>query len=286
MNTLTLETPGKINLYLEVKGKRPDGYHELLTLFYPVSLSDTVTLEFNDSGKISAECDVPRVPLDDSNLAVKAAKAYFAAIHQSCPGIRIILQKNLPVAGGMGGGSSDAGAVLRMLQQYTKNALSESELRKIALELGADVPFFLNPVPSLAGGRGELLEAVQFTRSLPILLLCSSFPVSAKWAYQHWNGTKHNPQSDVQQMIRALAESDFAEASKQLRNDLAPAVIQKFPILQQSSSLLAESGGQVLLSGSGPTLFALYPDFAARDQAYDSLQPVFQSKSLTLLKTC
>ena len=155
MNTLFLETPGKINLYLEVKRKMASGFHEILTVFYPVDLCDRVTLNFDGSGRIRCQCSEESVPTDERNLAVKAALLYFQAAGIECPGLEIRILKRLPVSGGMGSGSSDAGAVLRLLQQRYNGALDGASLGRIALSIGSDVPYFLNPVPALGRGRGR-----------------------------------------------------------------------------------------------------------------------------------
>ena len=286
MNTLFLETPGKINLYLEVKGKMASGYHEILTLFYPVSLCDQVTLQFNDSGRISCSCTEPSVPVDERNLAVRGAMLYYQAAGLTCPGLEIRIIKRLPVAGGMGSGSSDAGAVLRLLQQHCNGALEDAVLKRIALEIGSDVPFFLNAVPSMGGGRGEELSPVEKVSafSLPLLLLPGSFPVSAAWAYGHWREsvTEPVPGSETpEELIRALQEKDFERAGTLLRNDLACCVLEKFPLLRILEREVRETSGHVLLSGSGPTLFALYKDFAARDRAWEYLR----GKNIHAVKT-
>lgn len=272
MKEASLTTPGKVNLYLEITGRRPDGYHELRTLFYPTShLMDRVTVRFGGSG-CTVVCDVPGVPSDDSNLAVKAAKAYFAALGESVPALEIRIEKHLPVAGGMGGGSSDAGAVLRLLQQLTGNALPPEKLSAAALSIGADVPFFLNPVASEGRGRGEVLMPVDLPAELPLLILPGIFPVSAAWAYGHWRDVPVSSEISMERLPELLRGGDYGEAGKYLRNDLAPAVMRKFPLLQMLAELLRESDGTPLMSGSGPTMFALYADYASRDRAQELLK--------------
>ncbi|MBO7147732.1 MAG: 4-(cytidine 5'-diphospho)-2-C-methyl-D-erythritol kinase [Lentisphaeria bacterium] len=283
----TLEAPGKINLYLEIKGKRPDSYHELLTLFYPVTtFTDLVQVEFSDTACTALSCSAPGVPVDQKNICCKAADKYFDAAGMKNPGLHIHIEKKIPVAAGMGGGSSDAAAVLLLLQQKFQ-ALTPSQLAETALAIGADVPFFLNPKPALARGRGEQLSPVDLPDHLPLLILPTLFPVSAAWAYRYWNQYKdHAPaSSDPELLIRTLQKKDFAAAGKLLRNDLAPAVVQKFPVLTLCTELFAKTGGSVLLSGSGPTLFALYPDFETQEKAYRELSPEFRKYELTLFQS-
>ena len=285
MDTYTLETPGKINLYIEIKGKRPDSWHELLTLFYPVrSLSDRIGLSFGGAG-IRVRCRVPGVPVNDDNLIVKAVKAFYAAAGQPCPGMEITLDKHIPVAGGMGGGSSDAGAVLRLLQQYSDCPLSPEKLAAAALSVGSDVPYFLDPVPAVARGRGEILTPVDLLEDLPLLLIPGIFPISAAWAYRHWQDFPQPNLSDLDDLLRLLNAGDYAGAGRLLRNDLEPAALRKFPLLAKFAALLRESGGAPLMSGSGSTMFALFPDFELRDQACENLKAQLEPYNAVLIKS-
>ena len=271
MKTYSRQTPGKINLFLEIKGKRSDSWHEILTLFYPVTaLSDRVELNFGGEG-IRIECPIPGVPANEDNLMAKAAKAFYAAAGQPCPGMEIKLEKNLPVAGGMGGGSSDAGAVLNLLQQYSGIELSPEKLARAALSVGSDVPFFLDPVPSVGRGRGELLQKADLPDRLPMLLIPGVFPISAAWAYRHWQDVPRSGRYDLDALLKTLSAGDYAAAGGLLRNDLEGAAVRKFPLLARFCELLRESGGAPLMSGSGSTMFALYPDFGLRDRAFEAL---------------
>ncbi len=174
----------KVNLFLDVVGKRPDGYHSLVTLFERIDLADRLTVELTGDGRIECLCDSPQVPVDGTNLAVRAAFAYRQATNDSL-GIRIQLKKQIPVAAGLGGGSSDAAATLLALQQLSSNRLSEAELDRIARQLGSDVPFFLAQRPwALGRGRGEELEPVTFPMSLWHLLVYPNVPISTRAVYQ------------------------------------------------------------------------------------------------------
>ena len=281
MDSLTLETPGKINLYLKVEGRRADGWHDLLTLFYPVpGMSDRITLRFGGEG-VRIVCDAPGVPLDRRNLAVKAVEGYYAAAGSCVPGVEVRIEKHLPVAGGMGGGSSDAGAVLRLLQS-AEAKLTPGQLARAALEIGSDVPYFLDPVPAVGRGRGEVLTPVGLPDDLPLLLVPGCFPVSAGWAFRHWHPAGKDPGPDG--LISKLQARDHAAAGALLRNDLEPAALRKFPLLSMIADGFRRTGGAPLMSGSGPTMFALYPDPVSRDRACKILAEDFSGHRISVLK--
>ena len=285
MKTYSRQTPGKINLFLEIKGKRPDSWHEILTLFYPVTaLSDRVELSFGGEG-IRIECPVSGVPLNEDNLMAKAANAFYAAAGRPCPGMTIHLEKNLPVAGGMGGGSSDAGAVLDLLQRHSGIELSPEKLAAAALSAGSDVPFFLNPVPSVGRGRGEILQETALPENLPLLLIPGVFPISAAWGYRHWQDVPRSGRYELDALLKALAAGDYAAAGGLLCNDLEGAAVRKFPLLARFFGLLRESGGAPLMSGSGSTVFALYPGFSERDRAFENLKNEISQYDAVLVKS-
>ena len=246
----------KINLYLRVVGKRPDNYHEIETLFLPINdPADELEIEFIEDGKsnIRVTSDVS-LPEDCDNLCGKAALAVFRELGVS-HSIRIFIRKRIPVTAGMGGGSSDAAAVIRSIQQKY-GALPDGGF-SAALSCGADVPFFLNEIPAIGRGVGEILTPVSGLKLPKIKIVPMNFPVSAAWAYKHLKA--ENDTRSLNDLIAALRAGDFPAASKLLRNDLANALWEKFPILQiEKEKLIAEGASAVQITGSGPTLFALY----------------------------
>lgn len=274
-----MRTPSKINLFLRVVRRRADGYHELETLFYPLSEpGDEVTLRFDpaqqetrflsDAGQWA--CAVPATP---DNLCIKALNAFCDAASLSAAPYTVTLKKSIPVAAGMGGGSSDAAAVLRLLKKLHPEA--DVDLPVIAKGLGADVPFFLNPVPSVASGIGEKLTALSgLPERLPILIAAPQFPVTAKWAYQHWDFAENQENIKLADLICALQKRDFEKAAVFLRNDLEHAVRRKFPILNMIADRFKKTGAcRVMMTGSGPTMFAVYGSFADRDAAAENFDP-------------
>lgn len=255
---MILRACSKINLFLKVTGILPGGFHSIETLFFPIQdPADELELRFLSDGKrmISVECGHPAVPENNGNLCWKAASLMLDALNVT-DSIFIRIRKNIPVAGGMGGGSSDAAAVITGMQrQY---GMLPDGGRKIALECGSDVPFFLDPVPSVGRGRGEILTPVKGLRVPEIRILPMNFPVSAKWAYSHLAEEIRNDTRSIERLIQALRNADFSSAAALLRNDLAPAVFRKFPVLELAREKFETEnpGWKVQLSGSGATLFA------------------------------
>ena len=273
-------TCSKVNLSLAVTAKRPDGYHDLDSLFYPFrDPSDEVRLEDAPAGTgVAIRCDAPGVPLEpEKNLCGKAVFAYCKAAGMDVPDLTIHLKKNIPVAAGMGGGSADCAAVLKLLQERFR-ALSGSQLDNVAFSLGADVPFFLDPRPSHVTGAGERIALVDgLPERLPLLLAAPQFPVSAAWAYQHMDlqrAISEPPRTN--ELIDALRRRDYESAAQFMRNDLEHALFVKFPLLViLRDFLLAQGALRVMVSGSGPTLLALFRDDAAAHAAHARAEAEF-----------
>ncbi len=257
--------PSKINLYLRVLGTLPNGYHEIETLFVPLSdPADELELEFSDDGRgeIRVSADVP-LPADGDNLCGRAARAVCSALGIA-PSIRISLRKRIPVAAGMGGGSSDAAAVILALQEQY-GPLPDGG-HAAALACGADVPLFLHPVPSIGRGIGDRLEPLEDLPIPPILISPMHFPVSTPWGYRHIRET--GDQRKLDDLIRALRSGDLEKTATLLRNDLAVALWDKFPLLQLRREELMDAGAlAVQVTGSGPTLYAIFPDEKTRESA-------------------
>ncbi len=279
----SLASPSKINIYLRILGRRPDGYHEIETIFIPLTHpSDLVSVEFLESEGLSVSGDSDLIPRDESNICWKAAMKY-AKSANIAPSWKIGIKKNVPVAAGLGGGSANAATLLRILQNEY-NALSEAEIRSVSAEIGADVPFFLNPSPSAATGIGEKLTPIRLSTSFDILLLNPKFPVSSSWAYTNII-LNPDPHPSLNEMIRQLADANQVGVSKLLRNDLAAALYLKFPLLQiLRDELCSEGAMSAEISGSGPSLFGL---FASGDDA-DKAASFFSLKygsALTVIRT-
>lgn len=285
METFTLETPGKVNLFLKVMGRRPDSYHEIETLFFPMErITDSVSVVFTEQSGTRISCRTSGVPSDESNICWKAAELYLKTAGIET-GMEIFLDKRIPVAAGMGGGSSDAAAVLLLLQKKF-GALDGNAVYRIAGKIGADVPFFLNPVPSVGRGVGELLEEVpDIPRVLPLLIVAPEFPVSAPWSYRHLDySVAAKDMRSLESLLEALHKEDFLRAASFLRNDLEYAVMEKFPLLELLKRELASGENRVMVSGSGPTLFVFYESFEARERVWEHVNARIGNYAVKLLK--
>jgi 4-diphosphocytidyl-2-C-methyl-D-erythritol kinase len=239
--------PAKINLYLHILGRRADGFHELETLMAPISLGDTIDIDLLPAdGVIEFTCSDPALSDAKDNLATKAARVFLDEFKLTT-GVRIHLEKKVPVGAGLGGGSSDAAAVLLALRQLTKTDCPDSKLAELAARLGSDIPFFIYHTPAVCRGRGEIIEPVTLTEKYQGLLVHPGFGVSTPWAYRTY---AQNPQQG------ALGRS-FADVT--LRNDLEPPAFSKYPWLPTVKAWFQKQPEvlDALMSGSGSSVFAL-----------------------------
>src|ERR1700737_3166208 len=240
--------PAKINLSLKILGRRDDGFHEIETLISPISLADKIDID-RQSRWIDFSCDDPTVPGGDENLIVRAAKAFFDKT-KITGGVGIKLQKKIPHGAGLGGGSSDAAATLRALNQLFETKLSPEELAKLGSTIGSDVSFFLFESVAICKGRGEIVNPTKLKKKLSILLLKPGFSVSSGWAYSRWQDSKEIPKISYQ-------PQNFDAQS--FVNDLERPVFEKFVFLAQLKAWLLKQAevGVALMSGSGSTVFAV-----------------------------
>lgn len=247
-------TPAKLNLYLKVVRRRSDGFHDISSVFVPFTrVCDSVELRDGAPG-VLMRCNLKALETPD-NLAAKAAAAYAEASGIS-PGWEIVLEKRIPMAAGMGGGSSDAAAVLTLLNEKYRG-LSTQRLAETAAEIGSDVPYFLNPVPALVAGRGEKIEPMPDLPVPPAVVVFPGFPVSAKWAYCHIPPSRLGS-GDPAGLLDALRRHDWAAAAGAMTNDLEHALMDKFPLLGLIAASMREATGfKPQITGSGSAIFTL-----------------------------
>jgi 4-diphosphocytidyl-2-C-methyl-D-erythritol kinase len=266
VNELTLHAPAKINLCLNVLGKRPDGYHEVEMLMQAVGLYDEVTVRLAASG-ITVRCDSAAVPDGEGNIAFRAAREV-AGLSGRTDGIAVEIRKNIPVAAGLGGGSSDAAAVLVACNLLLGTDLDRERLAEIGTRLGMDVPFFLYGPTALAKGRGELLTNLPAPPKFWVLLVNPGFETSTAWVYKNlsFGLTKKGDCTN----IAGLKVSQIARA---LHNDLETVTAAAHPAIGEMERSLFDAGALgARMSGSGPTVFGIFEAEHACREAAKKLQ--------------
>jgi 4-diphosphocytidyl-2-C-methyl-D-erythritol kinase len=275
MRQYTLSAAAKINLYLEVVGDRPDGYHELVMVMQSVNLADQVTLRSLSTPEFRLQCDHPQVPTDASNLALKAAnllKRQFPNSIKQYGGAEITLQKNIPVGAGLAGGSTDAAAVLVGIDLLWHLGLSQPELQTLGAEIGSDVPFCITGGTAIATGRGDQVDSLYGIDSLyAVLAKYTHLSVSTPWAYKAYreqfadiyldiNADSKTRQEALRSspMVGVISRQDGSGIGQYLHNDLEKVVLPTHTQVQALKDVMHQSGGLgTLMSGSGPTVFAL-----------------------------
>lgn len=250
-----IHTPAKLNIRLKITGRRPDGFHELVTILIPVDLSDFLELHMLDRKRIEISCKGYPVPADETNLVYRAAKSFLdkAKIKK---GVSIKLIKNIPVAAGLGGGSSDAAATLLMLNEIHSRPLAMTELHDLSTKIGADVPFFLYCRPSLATGIGDILEPLKAWPEFWYVIIAPPIRVSTSWVYENY---RLELTRDEYNFINVLLETDSFAISHILENDLEKVTSVHFPIIDTLKKLLTDAGAEgAIMSGSGPSVFGVF----------------------------
>ncbi len=261
MEPFCLKAPAKINLFLRVTGKRPDGYHDLYSLMCPLALYDTLTLTMGGRG-IGIVCDHPGVPEDSSNLAARAARLFldtaFAGQTPPVPGLTIHIEKKIPVSAGLGGGSSNAAAVLTALNESFGRPLSAPALMALGARIGADVPFFIFGSPALATGIGDRLDPFPHLTQWTALLVYPNEAVSTAWVYKNLN---LRLTKDEKKLSKFHFDGRFLNVAEHLVNDLETVTIKALPVIKRIKRLLLAHGAAgAIMSGSGSTVFGLFVD--------------------------
>lgn len=280
--------PAKINLYLQVLGRRDDGYHLLASLMQKLDLCDILEIEVTDNA-VSLHCPDSDLPRDDGNIALRAAHLFFATYADRLPvacGARITLCKNIPIAAGLGGGSSDAAAVLVGLDRLCQTKIPRDELAAVSVRLGADVPLFVHDWPvAWATGIGDRLTRANGLDDECVLLVNPGFPVSTKSIYEKLALTLDEKKinltnshfNDLINMENPFLDRSFEPCD--VRNDLEEVTVAMFrEILDIKRKLLAAGASSALMSGSGPTVFALFEQGLQKQAAacYKQMQKIYE----------
>lgn len=303
MERCTPIAPAKINLYLEIIGDRPDGYHELAMIMQSIELCDRLDLRANGTENFRVWCDVPGVPSDRSNLAFRAAQLMaeqFPETYHNLGGADIRIDKHIPVAAGLAGGSADAAAVLVGLNFLWNLGLTQPELRELAARLGSDIPFCISGGTALATGRGEEITLLPSMEGIHVVLAkYRSLAVSTPWAYktfrERYSHTYATEEAErearrnslhAKPMMTALFNRDVEQIGALLYNDLEKVVLPEFPQVAKLRQVMSE--GEVLgamMSGSGPTVFALTQTLAQAEAVRDYVRLTISDDDLDIWVT-
>lgn len=271
----------KINLMLDIINKRTDGYHDLFMIMQSINLYDTVTVTENNSKKISITCNIKDIPLNNKNIAWKAAEAFFTYTRKKNKGININIEKRIPHAAGLAGGSADGAAVITALNKIYSTDLTDSQLCEIGVKVGADLPFCLTGGTLLAQGIGDKLSKIKPLKQCHILLIKPEYDVNTGYAYSQFDnfGKTHTP--DKFGMLCAMQNRNLIEISSKMEN-----VFEQFievPGRYEIKDIMKQNGALgVCMSGSGPSLFGIYTDKNKASVAKKELEKF--SKDVYLIK--
>ena len=266
--SITVRCSAKVNLYLDVIRRRDDGYHDIETVFQPVTLYDIIRIEAV-AGGITLAGDDPGISWDSSNLCWKAADLILGEDREG-RGVSISVRKNIPAGAGLGGGSSDAAGVLFGVNELFDLGIDMPRLMKTALKIGSDVPFFLFGSPAIGRGRGELLEKINGLETGTILIVKPDINVSTRWAYQNPNLilTRSDGGHKLNCLLGGLR--GFPDVALETRNSFQEVVVGEYPEIGRILVLLEREGARLsLMSGSGSACFALYEDDTTASRVRD-----------------
>ncbi len=274
----------KINLTLDVRYKRQDGYHELESVMQTVDLSDYITLYPRDDGKLTLAVNIPFLPVDERNLAYKAAQVV-RHLYGVKKGVHIDIDKRIPVAAGLAGGSSDAAAVLRGLNQLWNMELPQSEISAVGAQVGSDVPFCVYGGTAVVRGRGEWVEPLPLQPVFWVILAKPPVTVSTAEIYAGLKLDEIDHHPDAQTMINALKTGSVLEVANAAANVLEKVTIPRYPEIDKIKDQLCKHGATFsLMSGSGPTVFGVTDKEQKAKKVYNSLKNVL--KEVYLCQTC
>ena len=269
---MRLRALAKINLGLDVIGKREDGYHEVRMIMQTINMYDQLEIEKKDEPGISITTNLPFIPTDERNLVYKAAKLLMDEFDIR-EGITVELQKFIPVAAGMAGGSSDAAAALVGINRLFKLGLSQKELMDRAVNIGADVPYCVMRGTALAEGIGEKLTRISQVPDCFVLIGKPGINVSTKAAYESLQLDKISSHPDIDGMIGDIERGDLSAMTQKMGNVFEPGIIEKYPVIGEIKALMESHGAlKAMMSGSGPTVFGIFDDREKMEAAAEVLR--------------
>lgn len=255
---ITVKCPAKINLSLDVIGKRADGYHELRMIMQTVNLCDYITVSLNESGKIVILSENKNIPLGEDNIVYKAAKLFFQKLGKVY-GADIKIKKNIPIGAGMAGGSADAAGTMKALNELLGKPFSYETLEKMGKEIGADVPFCIRGGCCLCEGIGEILTPARKMKGVYLLIAKPNFSVSTPWVYKNLKLSEESIHPETDRLICALETGKYEAFDKYSGNTLENVTMGEYPQIGEFKSIMKENGAFFsMMTGSGPTVFGLF----------------------------
>ena len=259
--TYTEQAYAKLNLTLDILGKRSDGYHELNMVMQSIDLADTISVTPQDAPGLALTCSVPYLPCDNSNIAAKAANRFFAAKGTDTPGLAIHIEKNIPACAGMAGGSSDGAAVLRILRRLYDSDMPQEKLESIGALVGSDVPYCIRGGTALAQGRGEILTDLPPLPDCWFVVCTPPFPISTPELFAQVRVKKLRCHPDTAGMLKALANRDLEAVARRVYNVFEDVLPRKYAqVFEIKRKILDEGAMTASMTGSGPTVFGIFSD--------------------------
>ncbi len=285
MDQIRLRALAKINLGLDVVRRREDGYHEVRMIMQNIGLYDSVFMKKIEEDEIRVSTNLYYLPTNENNLVYKAAKLLKDEFGLTS-GVMIELQKHIPVAAGMAGGSSDAAAVLYGMNQLFSLKLSKQELMDRGVRIGADVPYCIMRGTALSEGIGEILTPLPPMPRCPILVAKPAISVSTKYVYENLHADTLKRHPDIDGIVTAIQAGDIRGVADKLENVLETVTEKEYPIITELKDFMKEHGAlNALMSGSGPTVFGIYDDTKAAERACEALKAAGLAKQVILTET-
>ena len=274
---MKIKAYGKVNISLDVVGKREDGYHLLSMIMQNIDLYDEIEVEKQECG-IILECNKSYVPVDNRNLAYKAAEI-FKERYDIVDGVKINIEKNIPVSAGLAGGSTDAAAVLKVMNKLFNVNATEEELMELGLKLGADIPYCIHGGTALCEGIGEIITPIKPFRDKIVVLVKPAFGVSTKEVYKNFNLEKVKQHPKTAEIINAIENDDLNFVASNMKNLLENVTLRKHKILIKIKEEMNACGAiNSMMSGSGPTVFAFFDDMLKAQRCFEKMKKKYSEQ--------
>ncbi|WP_026882077.1 4-(cytidine 5'-diphospho)-2-C-methyl-D-erythritol kinase [Clostridium akagii] len=277
---MLLKAYAKINISLDIVGKREDEYHLLKMIMQSIDLYDVI--QFNKASKgINITCNKQYVPTDERNIAYRVAKLFMDTYNIN-EGIQIDIIKNIPVAAGLAGGSTDGAAVLRGMRKLFKIATSDKKLMELGVEIGSDIPYCIVGGTALCEGIGEKILSLKHFKNKILVLVKPNFGVSTKEVYKNFDLTKVYRHPHTEDLIRAMDKEDLKYVSNNMRNLLENVTLKKYPVLKEIKAEMIKYGALgSMMSGSGPTVFAFFEDMLTAQNCFSHMKESYDEVYIT-----